>query len=54
MSNINKTIDKAQQEAATIQSQGIKQYIWSRQTSMSLGSFLIIILSAFIVGAILF
>lgn len=54
MADINKAVDKAQQEAATIQSQGVKQYIWSRRTSMSLGAFLIVVLSAFIAGAIIF
>ena len=52
--SLNKSIDKAQQEAATIQNQGVKNYIWSKRVSMSLGAFLITALALFIAGAIIF
>jgi hypothetical protein len=54
MPNLNKPIDKAQQEAAKIQSQGFKEYIFTKKTSMSLAAFLIIVATSFIIGAILF
>lgn len=52
MSNINKSIDKAQSEAAAIQTQGVKTYIWSRRVTMNLAVFLITVVSAFVVGVI--
>ena len=54
MSNINKTVDKAQDEAAAIKSQGVKKYIWSREVKLSLGAFLITIAVSFLLGAIVF
>ena len=54
MPNINKTVDKAQEEAAAIKDQGVKKYIWSREVKLSLGAFLITIGVSFLLGAIVF
>ena len=54
MSDLNKTVDKAQSEAAAIETQGVKKYIWSREVKLSLGAFLITIAVSFLLGAIVF
>lgn len=52
--SINNTIDKAQNEASSIQGQGLKKYIWSREVKLSLGALLITIGVSFLLGAIIF
>jgi len=53
LTQINKTVDKAQSETAAIQEKGFKTYFWSRKVSMKLGVFVISLLSALVLGAII-
>lgn len=52
--SINKQIDKIQSEAAAINDQGVKKYIWSREVKLSLGALLVTVAVAFVLGAIVF
>lgn len=53
LNQVNQSIDKAQNEAAAIQSQGLKAYLFDRKVSMKLVWFLSSLAGAFLAGVIL-
>jgi hypothetical protein len=53
LSQANQGIDKAQDEAKAIQSQGIQSYLFERKISMKLVWFLSSLAGAFLAGVIL-
>jgi t-SNARE complex subunit (syntaxin) len=52
ITQINKAVDKAQSETAAIQEKGFKSYFWSRKVSMKLGVFVIVVISALVLGVV--